>query len=628
MDARLLDYYNRELAYLRELGAEFAEAFPNTAGHLGMDSMRVQDPYVERLLEGFSFLTARIQLKMDAEFPRFSQRLLDVVYPNYLAPLPSMAIVAVQPNLREGSLHDGYTLPAGTPLRAHLAQGEQTACDFRTAHALTLWPLRVAEVRLRGAPTELPLARLNVQGEVHAALQVRFEVCGADGVSQLPLDALTFFLSGAENQALPLLELVLAHCVGVVCDDGAQTANRCSLLDSEALHHEGFDAAQALLPYGTRSFQGYRLLHEYFAFPARFLFFSIRHLRSALRKIEGTTFSLTILLDKAAPELERSVDTRSLALFCTPVINLFPKRTDRIAVSLQRHEHHLVVDRTRPLDHEIHTVEKVTGHLQSTGGHYEFRPFYGTFSGDAPGGHGRYFSVRREPRLGNAARGQRQGHGNAPAAYGGSEVFLSLVDQHDAPFSDDLRQLSVEALCTNRDLAPLIPRAGNSDFSLRISAPVSAVKVLRGPTPPRPALADSDITWRLISHLGLNYLTLTDLDSSAGAQVLRELLELYAGAAQADVMPQIQGLRGVQVQAVYRQLPQPGPLMFGRGVAVSLMLDELAFAGASPYLFGAVLEQFFARHVSLNSFSELAVATLQRGEINRWAPRVGCRPIA
>ncbi|WCM19369.1 type VI secretion system baseplate subunit TssF [Paraburkholderia bryophila] len=626
MDARLLDYYNRELAYLRELGAEFAEAFPNAASHLGMHGTRVQDPYVERLLEGFSFLTARIQLKMDAEFPRFSQRLLEVVYPNYLAPLPSMAIVAVQPNLREGSLHDGYTLPAGTPLRAHLSDGEQTACEFRTAHALTLWPLRMAEVRLRGAPTELPLARLNVQGEVRAALTIRFEVCGADNLSQMPLDALTFFLGGAENQALPLLELVLAHCVGVVCSDGAQTADRCSLLDDGAVHHEGFDAAQALLPYGTRSFQGYRLLHEYFAFPARFLFFSIRHLRPALRQIGGTTFSLTLLLDKAAPELERSVDIRSLALFCTPVINLFPKRTDRIAISLQRHEHHLVVDRTRPLDHEIHTVEKVTGHPQSAGSHCEFRPLYGTISGDAPSGHGRYFSVRREPRIGNAARGQRRG--NAPAAYSGSEVFLSLVDQYDAPFSDDLSQLSVEALCTNRDLAPLIPLTGNSDFSLRISAPVSAVKVLHGPTPPRPALADSSITWRLISHLGLNYLTLTDLDGGEGAHVLRELLELYAGAAQADVTPQIQGLRSVQVQPVYRQLPQPGPLMFGRGVAVSLMLDELAFAGASPYLFGAVLEQFFARHVSLNSFSELAVATLQRGEISRWAPRAGCRPIA
>ncbi|MFM0250245.1 type VI secretion system baseplate subunit TssF [Paraburkholderia sediminicola] len=623
MDPRLLDYYNRELAYLRELGAEFAEAFPKTAGHLGMHGAEVNDPYVERLLEGFGFLTARIQLKMDAEFPRFSQRLLEVVYPNYLAPLPSMAIVAVSPNLREGSLHEGYTLPAGTPLRAHLTQGEQTACEFRTAHSIMLWPLRLADVKLGGEPADLPLSRLSPRGTVRGALRLRLEVCGAANLSELALDTLTFFLSGANSQALQLLELVLAHSVGVVCHSGANAERDCSLLDDEAIRHEGFDSAQALLPYGTRSFQGYRLLHEYFAFPARFLFFSVGHLRRALRTLEGNTFSLTILLDKTVPDLERSVDVRSLALFCTPAINLFPKRTDRIAVSTQHYEHHLVVDRTRPLDYEVHSVEGVTGNLQPDGRNCEFRPFYKTFSND-PYCHGRYFSMRREPRLVSPAHRR----GGPATGYSGSEVFLSLVDQHDAPFSDDLRHLSVEALCTNRDLAPLIPLDGSSDFSLRISAPVTAIKVLRGPTPPRPALADNEITWRLISHLGLNYLTLTDLDGGEGAQALRELLELYASAAQADVLPQIQGIRSIQIRPVYRQLPQPGPLMFGRGVGISLLLDELAFAGASTYLFGAVLEQFFARHVSLNSFSELSVATLQRGQIRRWEPRIGCRPTA
>lgn len=623
MDARLLDYYNRELTYLRELGAEFAEAFPKTAGHLGMHGSNVNDPYVERLLEGFSFLTARIQLKMDAEFPRFSQRLLDVVYPNYLAPLPSMAIVTVQPNLREGSLLEGYTLPAGTPLRAHLTQSEQTACEFRTAHALTLWPLRLAEAKMSGEPSDLPLSRCLPRGAVRGALRLRFEVCGGANANQLKLDQLTFFLSGAENQAQQLLELVLAHSVGVVCHGAANAERECTLLDDEAIRHEGFDASQALLPYGMRSFHGYRLLHEYFAFPARYQFFSIGHLNDALRRIEGNVFSLTILLDKTVSDLERSVDARSLALFCTPAINLFPKRTDRIAISTQRHEHHLVVDRTRPLDYEVHSIEKVTGHLQMEGRNCEFRPFYGTLSDDAQG-HGRYFSMRREPRLLSPSRMR----GDASTNYSGSEVFLSLVDQNEAPFSDDLRHLSVDALCTNRDLAPLIPRSGDSDFSLRISAPVAAIKVLRGPTPPRPALADSEITWRLISHLGLNYQTLSDLDGAQGAQALRELLELYASAAQADLLPQIQGICSVRVEPVHRQLPQPGPLMFGRGVRISLLLDELAFAGASTYLFGAVLEQFFARHVSLNSFSELAVATLQSGEINRWEPRIGCRPTA
>ncbi|WP_144138489.1 type VI secretion system baseplate subunit TssF [Paraburkholderia sp. BCC1884] len=626
MDARLLDYYNRELAYLRELGAEFAEAFPKVAGHLRMHDGNVKDPYVERLLEGFSFLTARIQLKMDAEFPRFSQRLLDVVYPNYLAPLPSAAIVAVQPNLREGNLQAGYTLPAGTPLRAQLTDGEQTACEFRTAHALTLWPLRLAAVKLGGAPCDLPLSRLNLRDAstaVRGALHLRFEVSGGARVNQLPLDQLTFFCSDAEPQALQLLELVLAHSVGVVCHGATKDEVDASVLDEDAIRHEGFDAAQALLPQGVRSFHGYRLLHEYFAFPVRFLFFSIRHLRATLQTIKGNAFSLTILLDKTAPELERSIDIGSLSLFCTPVINLFPKRTDRIALSVQRHEHHIVVDRTRPLDYEVHSVNKVTGHSQQEGRECEFRPFYGARSDDSQN-QGCYFSTRREPRLLSPLRSR----GDAPTSYSGSEVFLSLVDQSNAPFSDDLRHLSVEALCTNRGLAPRIPLTGTSDFSLQVSAPVAAIKVLHGPGQPRPALADGEITWRLISHLGLNYQTLTDLDANQGAQSLRELLGLYAGAASADPLPQIRGIRSVQVEPVHRQLPQPGPLMFGRGVCISLLLDEMAFAGASTYLFGAVLEQFFARHVSLNSFSELVVSTLQRGEVKRWAPRIGRRPTA
>lgn len=640
MDTRLLDYYNRELAYLRELGAEFAAEFPQAAGHLGMRGIEVSDPYVERLLEGFSFLTARIQLKMDAEFPRFSQRLLDVVYPNYLAPLPSMTIVAVQPNLREGSLLSGYTLPAGTSLRGNLAPGEQTACEFSTAHDVTLWPLRITNVKLGGVPVDLPLQQLrgDVASRVRGALHIELEASGVGNLRELPFDSLTFFLSGPDNQALPLLEQVLGHHVGVVCrgpsvasnaGNAGNTGNTCSLLDGEAIRQEGFDAAQALLPYGSRSFQGYRLLHEYFAFPQRFLFFSIGSLQRALQHIDGTTFSLTVLLDEASPELERSVDLSSLALFCTPAINLFPKRTDRIAVTNQRYEHHVVVDRTRPLDYEIYGVEKVTGHRQSDGGHCEFRPFYGGLSHDHAD-RGRYFSMRREARLVvPRAHAASRAPGSSPrSVYAGSEVFISLVDQHEAPFPDDLRHLSIHAMCTNRDLALLMPTGSTSDFSLRTSAPVAAIQVLRRPTPPQPPLAENEITWRLVKHLGLDYLTLTDLDSEQGAQALRELLELYAGAADAGVRPQIGGVRSVRIEPVCRQLPQAGPPMFGRGVGVSLLLDESSFAGASTYLFGAVLDQFFARHVSLNSFSELAIATLQRGEVKRWPPRIGGRPTA
>ena len=145
MDPRLLEYYNRELQFMRDMGGEFAEEFPKIAGRLGLDGFECADPYVERLLEGFSFLAARVQLKIDAEFPRFTQHLLESVYPHYLAPTPSVAVVEFHPDPAEASLADGFRLPRGTVLQGGIAGSEQTSCEFRTAHEVTLWPLRVTE---------------------------------------------------------------------------------------------------------------------------------------------------------------------------------------------------------------------------------------------------------------------------------------------------------------------------------------------------------------------------------------------------------------------------------------------------------------------------------------------------
>src|SRR3954470_326409 len=141
MNRRLLSYYNRELSYLRELGGEFARQFPKIAGRLGLDSFECADPYVERLLEGFAFLAARVQLKIDAEFPRFTENLLQMVYPHYLAPTPSMAIVQFTPSHRQGTLSEGFAIPRGTSLRSNVGQGEQTPCIYRTAHEISLLPL-------------------------------------------------------------------------------------------------------------------------------------------------------------------------------------------------------------------------------------------------------------------------------------------------------------------------------------------------------------------------------------------------------------------------------------------------------------------------------------------------------
>lgn len=621
MDAKLLDYYNRELTYMHELGAEFAQRYPKIAGRLGMRGIEVSDPYVERLLEGFSFLTARIQLKMDAEFPRFSQRLLEVVYPNFLAPLPAMAVVQIDGNLNEGSLKAGYELPRHTLLRGRMIKGEQTACEFRTGHAVTLWPIKIAEASLGPVPAEIAHALPMAARQAKSAITIKLEAVGGARFSEMPLDRLEFFLSGAELHALRVLELVAHHSVATVCRAGPGSTARIVPLGDEAIRHEGFDPEQSLLPYDARSFQGYRLLHEYFAFPERYLFFSVKHLRAAASAIGGTTMEIVILLDRADADLERLVDARHFSLFCTPIINLVPRRSDRIPVGPGQHEHHAVIDRTRPRDFEIFTVERVTGHMANGSEEREFRPFLGSFASD-DGDFGAYFSLRREPRL-VSDRARAQG---TRTSYTGSEVYVSLVDQHDAPFPHSLRHITIDALCTNRDLPLLLPTGLESDFTLRVSAPVRGVRILRGPSRPYPALAEGALTWRLISHLGLNYLSLTDVDATQGAAALREMLDLYGNLADPAVRRQIQGVRSMALAPVFRRLPEPGPIVFGRGVEIALQIDEVAFSGASPYLFGAVLEQFFSRHVSLNAFTEFALSSLQRGEIARWTPRVGRRP--
>ncbi|MEO8752429.1 MAG: type VI secretion system baseplate subunit TssF [Casimicrobiaceae bacterium] len=622
MDPRLLDYFNRELGYFRQLGAEFADQFPKIAGRLGMKGVEVADPYVERLLEGVAFLGARVQLKMDAEFPRFSQRLLEVVYPNYLAPTPAAAIVRFAPKLAEINLESGFTLPRGTLLRSQIAKGEQTACEFQTAHPVTLWPFDLSEATFTGAPADLPIHQLPVDRTVKGAIRLRFQTAADITLDRLAIPSLSLHLAGTDDVASRLFELIIGRVCGVVVCGTERPLKWHRYLPASVVRCEGFGEGEALIPYESRGFEGYRLLHEYFAFPQRFLFFGVGGLREALRGVDARGFDIVLLLDRSVPDLERVVDTKQFGLYCTPAINLFERRSDRIAVAPDVFEHHIVVDRARPLDFEVYSVTQVLGHSPNESEPQAFRPFYGSITSDDRN-FGRYYSMRREPRL-LSDKARRNG---PRTGYIGSEVFLSLVDQLEAPYSGDLRQLTVVARCTNRDLPLLMPSGGRTDFTLVASAPVEGITILRGPTRPIPSLAEREITWRLISHLGLSYLTLTDLDKEQGAVSLRRLLELYAALANPATRNQIEGVQGVSLRPVTRRAPRPGPLVFARGVEISLTLDETAFGGAFAFLFGRVLETFFARHVGLNTFTETVVHSLQRGELARWAPRPGERPV-
>lgn len=620
MDPRLLRYYSLELQHLREMGAEFAERFPKVAARLGMDGIEVADPYVERLLEGAGFLSARVQLRMDAEFPRFTQRLLEMVYPHYLAPTPSMLIAQFMPVVGEANLVRGFTLPAGSAFRHELSQNDLVSCEFRTAQALTLWPIELVQARYFSYAADLPLARLPLGGRVKGGIRLKLRANAGVRFDAMALDVLQLHLSGAREIAFKLYELLGSSCLGgVVLGAGDSQA---SFIPPGCIATTGFDENQALLPGNARGFSGYRLLQEYFAFPERFMFFDVSGLRSKLAGA-GEEIEIVLLFGQGDAVLESVVDAANFHLHCAPAINLFRKRMDRIHVTDSCHEFHVVPDRTHPVDYEIYDLCDVTGHFSGSREEQRFMPFYADYHSDRDDRQA-YYSCRRELRM----LSEKQKRFGPRTTYVGSEVFISLVDPREAPFRADLRQLSMEALCTNRDLPVLMALgSGKTDFVLDVAAPVEYIRCVRGPSRPFSMLAEGSVAWRMISHLSLNYLSLLDASPEEGASALREMLMLYAATGDNSLGRQIEGVKSVSVSPVVARLPLPGPLCFGRGLDVSLELDELAFEGAGAFLFGSVMERFFARYASINSFTRTTLRSTSRGQIMRWEPRCGLRPI-
>ena len=620
MDPRLLKYYNRELQHIREMGGEFAKEYPKIAGRLTLDSFECADPYVERLLEGFAFLAARVQLKNDTEFPRFTQHLLEMVYPHYLVPTPSMAVVQFQPDMKEGALADGFLIPRGSVLRAPLAKGEQTPCEYRTAHDVKLWPVEISQVEYFTHARDFGNIEPAILQKTRGGLRLKLRATAGLTFDQVGLDVLSFHLRGGEV-AMRVYEQLFANSVAVVVRPAGAQSPWQELIDRSCIRRVGFGDDEALLPYGTRSLQGYRLLHEYFAFPDRFLFAEIGGLSRAIRRCKSAELELVILLDKGEITLQNVLDPGNFVLHCSPAINLFPKRCDSVHLSERQNEYHVVPDRTAPMEFEVYDVTGVTG-TGTSSAEQEFLPFYSRTNQMSHSGKLAYYSVRRAPRV----LSQRQKEQGPRSSYVGSETFISLVDAEEAPYRHDLKQLALTALCTNRDL-PLLMTVGQgrTDFTLQSSAPVAAIRCVAGPTRPRASRAEGEFAWRLISHLSLNYLSLLDSADGAGAVALRDMLLLHGGDAEAALQLQVEGVKSISSAPITRRVLTKGPIAFARGIEITVTLDESAFGGSGVFLLGAVLEQFFARYVSLNSFTETVVRTVTRGEIIRWPARTGKR---
>jgi type VI secretion system protein ImpG len=601
MSDALLPYYNRELAALRGLAGEFAKAHPKIASRLRLSGDAVEDPHVARLLEGVAFLAARVHHRLDDEFPELTDALLGVLYPHYLAPVPSCAIAQFQ---CDPNLDAPLRLPPRIMLGTEAVQGEE--CRFRTAWPQTLWPIEIESVRLSGPPLSAP-SNPRAPGAA-SVLRIGLRALGDTSLTALGLDRLRVFLRAPANISLPLLELLSAHAVSVAYADGPADPAP-AILPPSAIVPVGFSADEAILPWPARSFSGFRLLTEYFAFPEKFLFVDFTGIEQKTLLQAGKRMDIFVYLDRAVPELERVIGADSLALGCTPIVNLFPQRCEPVSLTHTATEYRIVPDARRQSAMEVWRVERV----QESGGDgvsRPWRPFYrlSALDGEAEAGGAAYHTCRR------------------PSPNGGTEVFLAVADpDFDAGQPAD-SVLSVEALCLNRDLPAALPFGGGHPILKLIDGQSSVQRVLCITAPTftlRPKPRDQHF-WRLVSHLSLSHLSI--VDGAAGATALKEMLRLYDLRDSPESRAAINGLLSVTAQPGTARVPGARAGAFCRGLDVAMTFDQAAWQGNGLFLLASVLDRFLALHATVNSFVRTNVTLHGRsGRVVSWPARAGAQ---
>jgi type VI secretion system protein ImpG len=582
-----------------------------------MDATEVQDPYVERLLEGFAFLTARVQLRLNEEFPRFTEQLLNCISPNFLAPVPAMGVVQLNPNHSDVALKKGISLSAGTVLQSQVAKGINTPCKFRVGHSLTLWPLVIQAIEHGPFKAHMPTMRGGKQPR--SALLVTIENSTNSALSQLPLDELDFHVSCGDEYAYALLERLCHQTVSVGIRAPEQVDWQWLPLPCVAAL--GLDDSQALLPVHSNQFSGMRLLQEFFAFPARFLFFRVQGLRRFLASCQHSTFQLAFCFAEPNTELDRVVGVDSLALNCTPVVNLFEQNCDRVLLDERLHEVQVQPNRSKPHDFEVHSVLGVQGYGQNKV--QELPPLYAvsTQANTHNDCETPRFVHRRVPTL----LSEKQVREGGRSSYSGSDVYLGLtLPTGEFIQTHGLEQLAVKALCTNRDLPLLVPVGqGPTDLAWPGNLPVHSIRFLRGPSRPKAAMYGGQSCWQLIEHLSLNYLGLIDQDALA----LGQLLALHADAAQQAHQHMARAILAVESQPLVSRVVRQGRPAVVRGLLVTLTLDELALQGTGALVLGSVLAFYLASHVSVNSFVQTRVRLHSTGAVFDFPARSGNRPL-
>ena len=596
MDDQLLQYYERELTYIRAMAAEFARTYPKIAGRLLIEPDRCEDPHTERLIEAFAFISGRIHKKIDDDFPQITESLFNILYPHYINPIPSMSIVKFEP-VRQNVPPNGYRIDSRAKLYSKPVRG--APCQFITTQPVMLWPIEVVSAGLRDP--------LDITSGAPQAILIELTTFNKLKFSQLGWETLRFFLNGPSQHVFHLYELLLNNVSEIIYESvDSRGKSQTVTIGPDTIKPVGFDPDERMLPYSQRSFPGYSLLFEYFCFPEKFLFFDLGGLKKIMQIAPTDTLRIWINLKRSAKS-NLVVDKDTFMLNAAPAVNLFKRIAEPIRVEQRKTEYQVVADVRRPHATEVFSVDRVRStSMGSSGKEIEYKPFYSI----------RHHLEGKDTRE-HLAFWHLQRQASSISEIGGTEVFLAFTGPDFKPLDPGVEILTVHTTCTNRDLPTRLPFGDpTGDFDLEVEAPVAHINCLIKPTPTRRPFLGGELQWRLISHLSLNYMSLVQ----GGETALKEILKLYDFDNSPTTRQQIDGIVALSSQHVTKRIGQS----FSRGVQVTVEFDEEKFVGTGLFLFASILERFLAQYVSVNSFSQMVVKTIQQKEIvKKWTPRSG-----